>query len=571
MVNPYLNRRTMYDPQTSPFGALEQMYPSPNREGTLYEGVGAPRGIQSPTAQGPSGAQLMESRYIPQPLSMREGGGLSYFGSTVPQQTPMARPAPPQAAGAPSDLELLQSRMAAINAPDQSGGARKFWDFLADASEAMMAAGQRGDPTFAALGQAGAAGAKSASKRAASDMQTKAAKMALLRGELEAIKLQRETDAIGSARPGTAEEYTKFNVDPKVASLHFDDNGKAVIKNKPKPEMGLDSFINKEGKQVDAVKGSGLWNDMIRSNEWQLGTAATPGETTVPVSKDDLNKIPGYAELTDEQKKGLIVYKTTGPDGKASYSHDQLTQARDPSEISLFNRLTGETATVQRDSDEYAQMVTKGSGWTKFTPTGDVGGLGETLQDKIESELDSAHLGRKLIMDGKATMAKFGTAYGTVGGFKRFWQSLKGTAADVSKEVPFVADVQQQIARDINLGSISGGTRGTDPEVASWFNEELSSTGMIKNSLIYSYALAMKGSGGNRLNRQDIENAGKALNLEGMFNSEGDVLSSFNKALEIFDQKIADLERRGGDIRKNQDQPAPKKWGIVDGVLAPLN
>ena len=82
----------------------------------------------------------------------------------------------------------------------------------------------------------------------------------------------------------------------------------------------------------------------------------------------------------------------------------------------------------------------------------------------------------------------------------------------------------------------------------------------------------MKGSGGNRLNRQDIERAENALQQGGMFTAEADVLSAFNAAEKIFDSSIENFNSRI-DKEKAKETKATAAtsglpvWSIQGGKL----
>ena len=552
------------DPNINPVGGLAQAYPMEQRQQFRFPSPGA----------------ATESEFIPRDISMRYGGGLQSLGQnpSMYKGTPenlarerqkqnqqweqaqqQANPSlatmsdPVQQAPEQDNLEKYMSMLGSSFKPQDPNSAKPFYDWLSDFGEGLM--GSSGNDSFGvALGKGMGQTSKGKKSR-------------------EALRRKQLTDAIGF-------EIQKEQL--KTQSLSAE---AAMLKAKNAPKPKAVSFINAKGEQKDEIPGTVEYQKKIDGSDWQLGKATAPSQDVINFTGVDENgryfqrsfmkgspgarramsegsgltvgslkdiadgpKIPAtQAEYTaaggGKLTPGTVPFKTQMPNGKFTWSLDNMASELKDSEVSFWNRDTGKTATVLRGSDSYNSMATVGSGWTATNVDMNANNMGEVLADRLQAQKFSAERGRDLIRQGRETIQQYGSSFGTWGQFKRWGQSAVGVATDISKDVPFVAAIQKQMAGDLNLGSIDN-TQGTAPEVAEWFNEDLSATGLIRNSLIYSYALAMKGSGGNRLNRQDIERAENALQQGGVFTAEADVLSAFNAAEKIFDSSIENFNSR---------------------------
>ena len=284
--------------------------------------------------------------------------------------------------------------------------------------------------------------------------------------------------------------------------------------------------------------------NMMDSGNW---TEDAPALIERPLTPDQVKEL-GFSTDTIEKWKnsGQTPIGEILPNGTVGKFRLQKSVKDDSA--NFMNPNTGEYYPLNKNDIRHMELVrTHGLVETNITQPGISKSTSATLREQINSAQGALGIVKKL-NEMKLRMGE-GTLLGTVGRFKRAFQSFGDMLTDIAGAPGEVflefTGFANEVARDYDIN---------DPlitdQARAYFNRDLAATPFLQNVLVYKLAKVFKE--GRKLNMDDVRKAKEALGFNVPLTGEQTVFSRLEEASKLFIETIKNKQAQFTKISRGR-------------------
>ena len=450
----------------------------------------------------------------------------------------------------------LRKELKSLTKVKDPDSVQPFWNWLSDFSAGMRAAAKAGDQTLGAVAAGFENVRRGAKERTALEAASRQAAIGNIKDLGSTIEDIAGTVGKDYGQWGTSagqwwgiptDKTTGQSLPPSgmatpdmMRSHGFNSNTENVFWTTDKQQNVKIQVVKKEpGKQIT------LWtknNDGLltgNSEQFVVGSAA---HTTAINNPDKYTTVEPETQMvlaTKEEKKNLLgknaeLFEKVGSliylKKKGNKILDvEIKNLPKGVWLNLHNPTTGMYRLVNKTIPNAVDNAIRDGFSVEMNIQSD-----QPPRNKIQQyrgEIESSRAAIKMI-ERIRTLAADKTVVGTAAAITRQYQNWRSIVSDFSEWIPELGSVVEDYASDDASGNI-------DEVVRDWFDKDLTAVGVLRNSIIYKFAKALKGNTG-RLNSDDIKRAEKALHQDKeSLKGQDTIISALEAAIPVFNERIA--------------------------------